>query len=133
MIEQFEKFAAGPFRPSSERMYVSLSSKGTLLMNRNAYEAFGVPDAVVLFFDKKNSIIALSAAHKELREAFPVKSKDGHWFIQASPFCRHFGIRIEKTEQFLSPDIDSQGRLRLDLTQTVSVAQRKPRSRKTRR
>ncbi len=122
----------GPFRPSNEKMYVSLSEKGILLMNRNAYEAFGVPDAVVLYFDRKVNVIALSPAHRELREAFPVTAKDSHFFVKVSPFCKHFGIRVEKTEQFLYPEIDDQGLLRLDLTRTVSAAQRKPRVRKRR-
>lgn len=132
MIEQFERFTGGPFVRTSDQMYASLSSKGTLVLNRRLYEAFGVPEAVVLSFDRKNSIIALDTAHRSLKEAFPVIRKDGYWYIRTSPFCKHFGIRIDKTVQFQYPKIDDTGRLRLDLTQTISVAHRRPRAQRRR-
>ena len=133
MIEHLEKFSGGPFRKSSESMYVSLNNRGILLMNRKAYEALSAPEAVVFYFDRKNSVIAVSPAHRSLKEAFPVAARDGHWYVRASSFCRHFRIRIERTEQFLYPKIDDKGLLRLDLTATVSAAQRRPRIRQAQR
>ncbi len=133
MTTRWERFTAGPPEPKAERLYVSLNSSGLILINRKMIEEFGVPDAVVLFFDSKNHIIGLSPAHRELKDAFPVRRKDGYWFVQIAVFCKHHGIRIEKTEQFVSPEIDNEGMLRLDLTNTVSAAQRNPRRSKLKR
>ena len=56
----------------------------------------------------------------ELAENFPVKRKQVGFVIQASTFCRHYGIRMERTVQFVRPDIDDR-KLKLDLTTTVDV------------
>ena len=127
---RWERFTAGPATPKNERLYVSINSSGLMLINRKMYEEFGAPDAAVLLFDRKNSVIGLCPAHRELKDAFPIKQKDGYWFIQAAVFCKHYGIRVEKTEQFVSPIVDGEGILRLDLTNSVSAAQRKRRTAK---
>ena len=128
---RWERFTAGPAAKMNERLYVSLNSKGLILINRKMYEEFGVPEKAVLLFDRQKNVIGLSPAHRELKDGFPVRQKDGYWFIEAAVFCKHYGIRIEKTEQFVSPEIDEEGILRLDLTNMVSAAQRKPKNAKT--
>ncbi len=123
MIEYWEKFKAGPTKPIGERLHVTINHRGIILLNRNAHKLLGSPRAVVLFFNKANSMIGLSPAHHQLAEAFPViPQQGGGCRIQASPFCRHFGIKPARTEAFVAPDIDPEGVLRLDLSTTVSVS-----------
>ena len=42
--------------------------------------------------------------------------------IHASPFCRHFGIKLSTTERFVEAEIDNDGILHLDLRKTVTVS-----------
>ena len=42
--------------------------------------------------------------------------------INASPFCKHFGIRLDATERFTHPEI-RDGKLMLKLGETVIVRQ----------
>ncbi len=130
MIRRWEKFTAGPPEPRSSRRYVSINPRGLILFNEKVYLEFGKPEAVVLLFDKANSMIGLSPANRKLKEAFPVRSKDSYWFVRASVFCRHHGIRLNTTERFADPEIDGEGIMLLDLTRTVSAAQLYPNTRK---
>lgn len=119
MARVWEKFTGGPVVRSRERLHITLNSKGVFTFNRKVFEALGSPKAAVLYFEKETSVIGISAAHPKLREAFPVKCKEGlNWIINAIPFCRHFGILLDKTEAFVDPDIDNQEILQLDLRTT---------------
>ena len=52
---------------------------------------------------------------------FPIKEQNkGSLFIQAAPFCSHFGIRIDETLRFIEPEI-RDGCLQLKLRETVVV------------
>ncbi len=124
MIEYWEKFKGGPTKPANERVHVTLSAKGVILMNRNAFKLLGSPRAACLYFNKKDSRVGISAAHPELAEAFPIRDKVNYFLINAAPFCRHYGIRVEKTQQFVRPDTDNEGILRLDLATTVTIGGR---------
>ncbi len=85
-------------------------------MNDNTYKRLGKPKAAVLLFNRRHNVIGVSPAHAELEDAFPIRHKLGNWVIHASSFCQHYGIKVEKTQVFLRPDIDEDGVLRLDLT-----------------
>lgn len=122
MARHWEKFTDGPFIRSGDRVHVTLNGKGVFQMNRRAYETLGKPAAAVLYFEKATSMIGIAAAHERLREAFPVNNKnETYWTINAIPFCRHFGIRIDGTEAFADPEIDQEGILQLDLRTTRRV------------
>lgn len=122
MARQFEKFMDGPFIPSRGRMHITLNDKGVFQMNRKVFEALGKPAAAVLFFEKSTGVIGISSAHERLREAFPVNKKQNmYWTINAIPFCRHFGIRIDGTEAFNDPELDDKGIMHLDLRSTRRV------------
>ena len=125
MAEYWETFRAGPTRSIRDRVHVTISDKGVILLNRNAHKMLGSPEAAVLLFNKADGKIGINPAHAQLAEAFPVREKHGYWIINAAPFCRYFGINVVRTEAFVRPEVDPQGILRLDLATTVSVAGRK--------
>ncbi len=115
----------GPSEHPSRRNYVSLSPKGIILMNKRLYKKFGEPEAIVLLFEKRNNLIGLLRSREGVKEAFPVRSRDGYHFIHARPFCKNYGIVVPATERFVDPEIDPEGVMRLDLTKTVSAAHRR--------
>src|SRR5438552_1349907 len=114
MSRKWVKFTEGPILPTRNRPHVTLNGKGVFQFNRLIFQMLGSPKAAVLYFDEESSIIGITAAHPQLREAFPVNVKDVYWTINAIPFCRRFGIKIEKTQAFADPDLDNRGYLQLD-------------------
>jgi hypothetical protein len=60
--------------------------------------------------------------------AFPVLEKNiSGYRINAAPFCRHYGIRLDTTVRFVGPEMNN-GKLELKLAETISIAQpRRPR------
>ena len=131
MISHWEEFKAGPTTPLNERMHVTLSPRNVILMNGNIHDRLGQPNAVILLFDKVNSIIGVNPAGANMPNAFPVKHKTNgrDRLIRATPFCKHYGIQVDGTTAFLNPEIDEDGVLRLDLRTTTPV-KRRPRRRR---
>lgn len=127
MAEYWERFRGGATKPRRDRVHVTLSDKGVLLMNRKVFDMLGSPKAAVLLFNRSDCRIGISPAHPQLADAFPVKEKTNYWIINAAPFCRHFGISMDKTEAFVEPDLGKDGILRLNLSNTVSVSGRRRR------
>jgi len=124
MMEQWEEFTGGPPGPRDGRMHVSLNFKGQFLLNRQALDALGSPEAVVLYFEKRNSRIGIRAASPTLKNAFPVKPRSlAHSrLVQASTFCRNYGIKVAGTVAFTNVEFDREGMMVLDLDKTMRVS-----------
>lgn len=119
-----EKFTGGPNKPAQFRMRVSLNQHGVLTFNRNAYNELGKPAALNLYFSRVRDVIALEPVQSiNMPAAFPVLEKNSSGYrINAAPFCRHYGIRLDSTVQFIAPELRN-GKLELNLAETISVAQ----------
>lgn len=126
---EWEKFYGGPLDGYDERVYVTINRKSQIYMNRHTYHLLGSPKHVTFYFSRRRDAIMIVPSHLETVEHFPVKQKQVGYVILASPFCRHYNIRINGTLQFIRPDIDNQ-KLKLDLTQTIKteVGKRRPRN-----
>lgn len=122
MDREWEKFRGGPTQATRDRMHVTLSRRGLIYMNANTYRLLGRPTGVYLYFNRAKDSIAVEPASPRLPETFPVRRRQMGHAILAAPFCRHFGIKLDTTEQFVRPDIDEKGVLRLDLSSTVTVS-----------
>jgi hypothetical protein len=98
-------------------------------MNKYTVKILGHPEALILLFDKRESVIGLVPSNHRDKDAFPVKPKGGgaNFIVHAAPFCRHFGIMIDRTEKFDLPEMDNEGILRLDLKKMHNVSNRKKR------
>ena len=122
MIDRdFEKFRGGPTQPRSERIHVTLDWRNVIGINDNLYRLLGKPSAVYLYYSRTRDTIGLEPIqHSRLPEAFPVTQKAAGWVVYATPFCKHFNIRVEGTQKFISPDI-RDGKLMLKLSETITV------------
>ncbi len=98
-----------------------------LTFNKFTAKALGNPEAVLLLFEKKESLIGIKPSTMTEKDAFPLKPKSGamNFIVHAAPFCRHHNIVIERTERFDHPEIDDEGILRLDLKNTHDVSNRR--------
>ena len=123
MIERWTEFQGSPNRVDRDGLRVTLNARGTLLLNSRTYEAMNAPSAVQLLFDENNSIIGLRAADPRLHNAFPVKQKDKQTnrLVHASPFCKHWGIKVKRTVMFNNVDMTNDGILKLELNKTTSI------------
>lgn len=123
MVRQWTEFKAGPKKPTRDRLHVTLNARGVILLNLKAFEALGEPEAAVLLYDERSSVIGLQRATARIENAFPLaqKGKNAHRLIYATAFCRHFGIKVGATVVFPTADIDHDGILQLDLQTTTEV------------
>ncbi|MBK9214018.1 MAG: hypothetical protein IPM59_00215 [Chloracidobacterium sp.] len=124
MIDHWEEFEGGPGQKAGAGLHVSLNRKGQIFVNKNVLDAIGGPEAVVLLFDKVNSRIGIRPVRAAAPNAFPLKPRNAaaSRMIQASTFCRNYGIRVEGTVAFQGIKIDNQGLLMLDLRRTSRVS-----------
>ena len=132
---QCEKFMGGPSQAYSERVHVTINRKGKIFLNQKAHAMMGRPMAVYLYYNRVKDLIILEPTDAlSSNAAFLVKADPGTGHIVwANPFCKHFGMDIEGTQRFLSPETDSAGRLYLKLSETVTVSipkRRRPRMKK---
>lgn len=121
---QCEKFMGGPSLAYAERLHVTLNAKGAIFLNQKAHKMIGCPLAVYLYFNRpKDMIIIEPAAAVTANNAFQLRENAGFSgrHIFASPFCKHFGIRLTTTEKFIAPEVDSAGRMYLKLSETITV------------
>jgi len=126
---EFERFHGGPNEPASKRLHVTISPAKLILLNRNAYNLIGKPEAVYLNFSRVRDCIAIEPASPRVSDSFPVIKNPHNWRINAAPFCRHFGIDIDTQLKFIRPDLEGNA-LVLNLKDTVSVGGRKRRKKK---
>lgn len=124
MDRDFEKFRGGPTQSTLDRLHVTINKENVIGFNSKLYRLLGRPPAVYLYFSRARDTIAIEPlSDPNLPEAFPVREKSTvGWRVNASPFCKHFGIRIDSTERFIAPDI-REGKLFLNLSETVTVRQ----------
>ncbi len=129
MEREWEKFKGGPTVAKQNRLHVTMDRKGVIFMNGNMHRVLGKPAAVALYYNREKDMIAVEPANPRLEQNFPVRQKASGWVICASPFCRHFGIRLSATENFVRPDLDKAGVFLLSLGDTVTVARTRPHNR----
>ena len=129
MDREFERFRGGANEAMSKRLHVTISPAKLILLNRNVYNLFGKPAAVYLNYSRERDIIAIEHASPRSPECFPVVQNPMNWRINAAPFCRHFGIKIDVQLKFVAPEIVGDA-LHLKLGETTVVGGRKRRRKK---
>ena len=117
----WEKFNGGPANKSSEAVRVTINRRGMIYMNRRAFEVFGRPKAVALYYSREEDAIAMERAYERFKENFPVIKKQMGYAVHASTFCRHYNIRVPKTQRFIRPNLTDEGQLILNLRETVTA------------
>jgi len=115
MLTQYERFMGGPMVSARDRDRVTIDSKARITMNRKTFETLGEPEAVALAYDKVNGVIAIERVSAQLPEAFPIYVAKGAWIIFAASFCRHIGLRLDRTMKFDEPKFLPDHTLLLDL------------------
>ena len=121
MIRHWEEFQLAPDTKKVTEARISLTPKGLISLNWIAMECFKDVRAVVLLFDRINSLIGLRPSEPGVRNAFPlIKSgKSKSCFVLAKKFCNFYGIRNNATVVFQHVERDETGTVVLNLKSTV--------------
>jgi len=130
MLKDWKEFDAGPIASMRNRIRVTLSPQGKILLNRLAFQALDQTQAVVLLFDESDRTIGLKPADPTRKNAFAVKQWDRfhNRTILAASFCRHYNLLPTRTILFNNAEVDNDGVLRLELRETIAIGgTRKPR------
>jgi len=118
---KFEKFLGGPTQPPDSRVHVSMDSRGVITLNATCYKMLGKPVAANLYFSRADDTIAIEPVESQrLPTAFPFRPNSTARYLNAAPFCRHFGIKLDATQRFTAPEI-RDGALHLKLSDTVTI------------
>lgn len=125
MNVDFEIFEAGPEIKDPHRVHVTIDKLGHLFLNRHAVLGLGEPDAVTLMYDRRRSIIGIMPSALNRQQSYPLRKKDKRTShgrcINAKNFCKHYEIRPTETLAFLSPEVNKDGILILNLNDVRSV------------
>src|SRR5215210_398695 len=106
-------------------IYVTLNSKGTIVMNRAAHERMGEPAAYLIFYDGANNTIGLKPTGSQIRNAFPAarSGRHGGRKIAAYRLLVEGGLHIKDTLEFPDAEIDTDEILILNL-RTAKISNR---------
>ena len=121
----FEIFEAGPVATNRDRLHVTINKNGHIFSNRLMLEALGEPHAVMLMFDRRRKIIGVMPSQLYTPHSFPLKNKQSKKsrgrMVYANNFFRHYSIRPSETIAFVSPEVNNNGILVLNLHDVRSV------------
>jgi hypothetical protein len=106
-------------------IYVTMNSKGTIVLNRAAHERMDSPAAFKLLYDEPNHSIGLRPSGERMTNAFiAAKSgKHGGRKIAAYRLITECGLQIRETLEFPDAEIDTDGILVLNL-RTAKISNR---------
>lgn len=126
---KFEKYQGGPTLPRETRVHVSIDHRGVITMNATCYKLLGKPVSANLYFSRADDTIAIEPMDSlRLPTVFPFRPNATARYLNSAPFCRHYGIKLDSTLRFISPEI-RDGTLQLKLSDTV-IIKREPRRQK---
>ena len=120
---KLQEFKGSPNRVKRDEPRVTLDKRGVVYLNKHAFEAFGSPAAVKLFYEEHELVIALKPADVRHKNAFEIKphSQGTTRLIHTQPFCKHHKIRVERTVLFNDIEIDNEGTMFLWLKNITHI------------
>lgn len=77
-------------------LYVTINGKGTIVMNRAAYERLDEPAAFLLFYDAPNNSIGLKPTAAAAKNAYPVLKSGRHGGKKVSAYRWWNAVCISK-------------------------------------
>ena len=125
MKRQWKEIARGDKRAQWAGMYVTLNSKGSLVMNRATHERLDSPEAFKVLFDEANNAIGLKPTVRALKNAYPAAKSGRHGGRRVNVYrlLTENDIYIKDTLTFPDAEIDADGILVLNM-RTAEVSKR---------
>lgn len=106
-------------------IYVTLNSKGMIVMNRATHDRLDAPVAYLILYDSANNTIGLKPTGRQIRNAYPAarSGRHGGRKIAAYRLLTEYGLHIKETLEFPDAEIDTDGILVLNL-RTAKISNR---------
>jgi hypothetical protein len=134
MKRNWAEIPRGDKRAQWAGIYVTMNSKGMIVMNRAAHERMDLPTAFLLLYDRANNTIGLKPTSVSMRNGYPAHKSGRHGGRRVSAYrlLKEHGLVVKETLEFPDAEIDEDGILVLNLrTAKISNrALRHPRRRK---
>ncbi len=117
MARSWRIIPKGETRAQWADLYVTLNSKGTIVMNKAAYEKLKSPEAFLLLYEDVNRTIGLRPTNASRPDAHRVQRSGRHGGkkITAFQLLTECGLIVKETLEFHDAEIDPSGILILDL------------------
>jgi hypothetical protein len=117
------KFNATTRERGFNRHHITLNHKGQIHVGRKVHVDLGRPRAVNLYYEPDLAKIALEPTDPKTPGSVPLIPKTfGAYYIPAADFCRRNRVAVAGTEAFLTPEINHNGIMILDLKQTTRIS-----------
>jgi hypothetical protein len=104
-MAQFDRFSHDRVGLKREP-WVTIQKRGTISLNRSAYEMVGSPVAVELLYDAESQIVGMRGCDPRDRDAMRVRSptgKDtGPFVVSAMAYLRFYEIRVDNSRRWLA-------------------------------
>lgn len=125
MRREWKEISRDDKRPQWAGLYVTMNSKGTIVMNRAAHERLGGAEAFMLLYDSANNTIGLKPTSRSLRNAYPAHQSGRHGGRKVSAYrlVTECSLHINETLEFPDAEIDTDGILILNL-RTAKISNR---------
>jgi hypothetical protein len=84
-------------RRANQQPYVTLQKKGSISLNRAAFEALDNPEAVELLYDRDSNVMALRHIDSSVEHSFKVRApagSHGSWLVAGAAFASYYKIDI---------------------------------------
>ena len=125
MKRDWREIAHNDTRAQWAGLYVTMNSKGTIVLNRAANERLGSPTAFHLLYDSANNTIGLKPTSRSLRNAYPSHPSGRHGGRKVSAYrlVTECSLPHNETLEFPDAEIDTDGILILNL-RTAKISNR---------
>ena len=125
MKRNWAQIPRGDKRAQWAGIYVTMNSKGMIVINRSAHERMDKPAAFHVLYDSANNVIGLKPTGVNMRNAYPAYSSGRHGGrrVNAYRLLTERGLVIKDTLEFPDADIDEDGILVLNL-RTARISNR---------
>ncbi len=107
--------------PVTATPLVTIQKRGTISLNRTAYELLGSPEAVELLYDRGERVIGIRAVDPDTRHAYPMRKQPSSYsyLFAGQAFAKYYDIPIGETRRYEAEMIGDV--LAVDLKQTAMI------------
>ena len=84
-------------RRADRQPYVTLQKKGSISLNRAAFEALNNPEAVELLYDRQANLMGLRRVDSSVEHSYKVRTPPrghGTWLVAGGAFANYYEIDI---------------------------------------
>lgn len=122
-MSRFEEFDRQAASPRSTRPTISIRTRGTLGINRAAYEALGRPRAVKLLWGAEERVVGFRPSHENSPKAYLVsetRPNSGSCEVAGTKFFKFYNIPYDRCRRYAAEMEDG------DLVSYLDRDERKP-------